>query len=194
MKILVIGNSFVEGVGATDKKGWAFLLKEEAPLHDFILSGVGGDNILKILNRVSNVPNIQFDIVILEVGLNDSRFRPSLQDNEVPLNSFSEKLMEFHLFFKSKNEKCENIFLGLTHVNEGLTNPYKKDKHYLNDLIEQYDGAVKKVASQIGARYFSVPVLADNLNNLSDGLHPSDTGHALIKEFVKNQLISIGVL
>ena len=93
--ILIIGNSFVEGVGADGKNGWAQILSTQYK-SNMTISGVGGDTIKKILARFPKILDKKHQLVILEVGINDSRYRPSLKSREVELTEFLRGLNKFY--------------------------------------------------------------------------------------------------
>ena len=180
MKILIIGNSFVEGIAAKNNFGWAQRFRKEYAQHFIELSGIGGDNILKILARLSRYSSYDFDSVILEVGINDSRFRPSQSGEEVPLPIFKKGINEFANLFKQSNQNVKIVLIGLTRVNEVLTNPYKEDKYYTNSNIAIYDKALKDVSHELELVYIDMPKLHDKVGLLADGIHPTDKGHNLL--------------
>ena len=187
MKILIVGDSFVEGVGAENKYGWAQQFKDSMRDHDTVVSGMGGDNIHKILGRLQSFSD-NFDLVILEVGINDSRYRQSKKGNEVALDKFANALREFIRFFRARNRNAAIIILGLTRVNERFTNPYKEDKHYLNSHIEKYDAMIGEVCDNEGVDYVPLPKLLTHEGLLADGIHPSAAGHKLIFQRVSEHV------
>jgi lysophospholipase L1-like esterase len=197
-KIIFIGNSFVEGVGDSERGGWtrrvALGLSYE---WDAIHRGVGGDNIKGVLNRfptdvILNDPKI----VVVEVGINDSRVRPSLGNaNEVPTNEFSIALETLDNIVKTRNIN-KLVMIGLTPVNEKMTTPYKEDKIYLNKEILKYNKLIQKFSHS--KEHFFVSLYNEFLaaggpaKLTVDGLHPSSEGHALIAkrfEVVLNQFL-----
>ena len=188
MNILIIGNSFVEGVAAKDNFGWAQRLRNKFAHLNVLISGVGGDNILKINNRLDRLPQKKFDFVFLEVGINDSRYRPSINSEEVPIRQFKDGIKYFATHFRESNPSVRIFVLGLTRVDERKTTPYKEDKHYLNSNITKYDRALKEISQEIGLIYLSVPLLNDQDSLLADGIHPSDEGHKEIYLRILEQL------
>lgn len=178
MKILIIGNSLVEGVGAKPGCGWAYKFRDAYPGHSFLISGIGGDTIHKILNRVDSVSNNAVDIVILETGLNDSRYRPSLGSYEVLPEDFLAGIREFIVRFSGAGAKV--LIMGITAVDESRTNPYKEDKFYTNANVKLFDEIIQEACSAYSAIYISMPRFESSSSLLSDGLHPSEKGHLLI--------------
>lgn len=188
MKILIIGDSFVEGVAATNNYGWAQQLLQKNPSHLFHISGVGGDNILKILSRMSEFLNIKFDSAILEVGINDSRYRPSLNNTEIPINKFLDGVRQFASQFRSSNPTIQLFLIGLTRVNEKFTRPYKEDKFYINASIIEFDNQLINLANELNMVYITAPNLTDRDGLLSDGVHPSNEGHLLLYSTISKTL------
>ncbi len=188
MNYLIIGDSFIKGTGAQNNLGWAQMFKNNNPQLNVEISGVGGDNILKVNNRLSSLDKDMFDIVILGVGINDSRYRPSKNGYEISLDNFQDGLISFANYFTERNSKVSIFFTGLTKVDETKTSPYKHDKYYLNKNIEIFDRKLQETSSMIGVSYIYVPELIDNLNNLSDGLHPSNQGHKILLDAVTQKV------
>lgn len=185
--IMFVGDSFVEGVGDIVQGGWTrrvgHVLAKEG--WNSIHKGVGGDNIRSMLNRlpedlVSNVPYA----VVVQVGINDSRVRPSLGNlNEVPMQEFSAALVTLQAIITRK--KIARLFvMGLTPVDEKRTRPYKEDKIYLNRHVRRYEHIIGSFCRL--KRHFFVPLFdrfvdAGGAAELTlDGLHPSPKGHELI--------------
>lgn len=193
MRVLIAGDSFVEGVGATRKNGWAQMLAAASPGHEFVISGVGGDNIRTLLERLRAMPAHAFGLVILQVGLNDSRYRPSLDGHEIPIHEFRRA---FHILLAllRHSGSVKLVIVGLTRVDEAKTDPYKDDKHYRNRDIDVFDTELRRLANESGAAFVQPPRLNDDSANLVDGLHPSDKGHQLIFEEVWRHLRAEGIL
>ncbi len=175
---LIVGDSFVKGTGASElQNGWAYLLKERYDQSKFIISGVGGDNIEAVNSRLNDLLKEKYDIVILGVGINDSRYRPSLGGFEVSLDNFKDGLSNFAQRVRSQNRSVKIYIVELTYVNESLTSPYKPDKYYSNENIKKFNQAIIETAKNLGVKVIKAPSLNNRPNLLSDGLHPSDLGH-----------------
>lgn len=185
MRILIIGDSFVEGVGANDKNGWAQMFSQKHQSHFIETSGIGGDNIEKISRRISDF-KLNYDVVVLEIGVNDSRYRPSKNGNEIDIKVFTKELKAFVKYFRSLNKNVQIYFLGLTRVNESFTNPYKEDKYYLNKYISVYDQLLKDVSTEEKVDYVELPSLLSHDGLLIDGIHPSNEGHHALYDCIVN--------
>lgn len=189
MRVLIIGDSFVEGVGAKRNFGWAQMIKKSRVNWEVLISGIGGDNINKINNRLDVFEGESFDLIILCCGLNDSRYRPSKQSNEVEKNDFLHGLDRFVDFFRLHTTNANFVIIGLSKVDESLACPYKDDKYYINGNIDLYNSLLLDFAVKIDASFIEVPDLSSIEESLSDGLHPSDKGHQLIYSNFKEKYI-----
>ncbi len=185
---LIIGDSFIAGGGAQNNQGWAQMFKTNNPDLNVEIAGVGGDNILKVNNRLAALQDSVFDVVILGVGLNDSRYRPSLSGYEVPLEDFQQGLTAFAEFFRKRNPDVSIFFVGLTRVDESKASPYKPDKYYFNKNIEIFNAKIEATARSLGAGYIEVPYLFEEPENLSDGLHPSSRGHEILLQVISSKV------
>ena len=179
-KILLIGDSFVEGVGGKNSDGWAQHIKEKLNDYDVVVSGEGGDNTEKIIERWPKNP---FDLVVVQVGTNDSRFRPSKGGHEIKPSQFTKNISKIIKLAKTKNRASSVILVGLLFVDEGLTVPYKEDKVYQNDGITKYDRLILEAAQKFGADYVSLNAIPTKSEFLSDGLHPSPEAHIKISNY-----------
>ena len=183
-RVLIIGDSYVEGVGAKKNKGWAFLLKEKFPNYDFTISGIGGDHTGKLLSRF---PSKRHDIYIIQTGTNDSRFRPSIKEEEVPIKQFDNNLLEVLEKIHAVNKHAKIMLIGLLFVNENQTSPYKADKYYKNYNIRKYDQCLKEFSIKYSIRYVSLGMMLKNKDSVLDGLHPSEKGHVIISQIVAEE-------
>ncbi len=185
-RVLAFGDSFVEGVAATADHGWAQQLGATTS-SDWTISGVGGDTTAKLLARAPDLPPQAYHTVLIEVGLNDSRYRPSLGGNEVSLQQFRDNLALLIAHFRPSAGRIG--FLGITHVDERFTRPYKDDKYHTNEDAAIYDAALREACAANDVDYVPIPKLADTPGLLvADGLHPSDDGHRAIADAVDKYL------
>lgn len=191
-KILVLGDSITEGASATNSFGWAQRLAAHMGPENCIVQGVGGDTIHSILNRLDRIPEFEYDLVLLAVGINDSRYRPSLHANEVPLQDYKKGLKEFVDYSRSKYPRTALGFIGLTRVDESRSQSLAEDLAYRLADAELYDNALMDFAAENGVFYFAMPGLADRPELLADGLHPTDKGHQKMLVAILDQLASVG--
>ncbi len=177
-RVLVLGDSFVTGAGASDQ-GWAQQLVEVLhPAAEIRVSGVAGNTSGHLLARCREHAEFDPGTLIVQIGINDSRYRPSKSAIEMTLERF-----RYNVTATTRTYEAHDVFLlGLTRVDEAHTAPLKDDKHYRNADIELYDAALREVAHDINARYLALPPLNDSPRLLADGLHPSALGyHAILK-------------
>ena len=151
-----------------------------------IFSGAGGDTIESLSRRLEPALNDDYEIVLVEIGLNDSRIRRSLGHNEVLPREFRDVLERVLERLSTHTERLG--VLGLTRVDEVKTSPYKKDKFYVNRDIAAYDAMLREMALSGGVSYIRVPTLLEEPDLLFDGLHPSDSGHAKLLSAVSEQI------
>ena len=130
--IVIIGDSFVQGVGDEENDGWTGIFRREfEKRYNIFIKGYGGNNIYDVLARIEkDLLPFHPSIVILQVGINDSRLRKSLGfSNEIKEGKFRKGLEEFVNRIKQSLKMAPNfIFIGTTPVVDKLTTPYKKDK------------------------------------------------------------------
>lgn len=181
-RILITGDSFVEGVG-TVHGGWAqkFAVKPGCDA-EIVIKGIGGQNTADLLARLEDELALQPEIVVVGIGTNDSRWRPSLDRHEIPLAEFRRNLEI--LIARILERNAMPVLLGLTRVDEALTIPFKEDKIYRNQYLAAYSDNIRYVARALGGTFIAMPELANTPGMLSDGLHPSEPGHRVLLEAV----------
>ena len=179
--ILIIGDSFVKGSGVQQNYGWAQRLEKKYTSKTFEIIGNGGENILRVLKRRKEVISKKFNVIILEIGINDSSFRKSLNCNEVSQREFEYGLENFVKYCKKENNNVKIYFIGITRVDENLTTPFKPDIYYYNDNIDVYNEILKDKAKELKIGFVSLSKFNEDSDCLSkDGLHPTDKGYQLI--------------
>lgn len=191
-KIAIFGDSFVEGVGDDIKGGWALRFQEQiSNKFNIHIDGLGGRNILDVKERL--LPFLDSNEIfglILNVGINDSRYRESKSDLEIPKDQFEKEYRGIIEFALAKG--VEYVFLlGLSRVDESLVLNYKPDKSHTNANAELLDRVVASLANDDNVIYIPVAniIRADRLpETLYDGLHPNSLGHELI---VKALMVSM---
>lgn len=132
------------------------------------------------------------DIIIFAVGLNDSAFVHSKNDNWVNFNNFKNNIKE--LVVKASKFSKRIIFVGLAPVDQAIVDPmpFDLDKSYREIEIKRYDSALRELAKNFGAGYIPIYdkfVAADHKKLLHDGAHPNSAGHQLIFETVRDYLL-----
>lgn len=186
--IVIIGDSFVQGVGDDENDGWTGIFKREFEWKSNIfIKGYGGNNIYDVLARIEkDLLPFQPSIVILQVGINDSRLRKSLGfSNEIKEEKFRKGLEEFVNRIKQSLKTTPYfIFIGITPVVDKLTTPYKEDKYYATAESRKYNKIIEDFCKSREMLFIGVFEKFMNVMNLeeilSDGVHPNSKGYKII--------------
>ncbi|MBX3005929.1 MAG: SGNH/GDSL hydrolase family protein [Anaerolineales bacterium] len=187
--IVFIGDSITEGAADYVRGGWSRRLAASLPPGwEAVQAGVGGDTIQLILARLEQDALIYApDIVVLAVGINDSRRYGANGPYEVPLEEFRRGLAEFAR--RMAGHPTQVLVVGLTPLDEARTLPIAEDLYYTQVAATQYDAALEHFAAQHGYRYVALaPAFAaagGAAALTADGLHPTPDGHALIAAAVQ---------
>lgn len=177
---MIIGDSLVAGVGST-AGGWAqgFASKVSGCTVVGFPGWTSADLRVHLSDRNQDAEALRSARqLIVQVGLNDSRLRPSMARVEVTTDEYRANL-ECVVGLAECVVPGGTYLVGLPHVQESLTLPYKTDRYYLNALVTTYDYVIREVAERTNTTYVDVPLL-DGSGMLVDGLHPSDHGHRCI--------------
>jgi lysophospholipase L1-like esterase len=133
------------------------------------------------------------DVIIIDIGTNDSSYLKSKSENYVPLTRFENNLVE--LIGQAKKITQEIIFVGLTAVEESKTSPvpWETDFSYTNENIAIYNAKIKEICAKNNLLFIEMKDLLKN-EDLEDGLHPNSNGHEKmflrVKDFLeKNKII-----
>ena len=184
-RIVITGDSFVEGVGSS-AGGWAQRLAHELATHSVAVHGIGGNTSGDLVARIERELEPNPSVVITGIGINDARWRPSAGSHEVPIEQFAanaEAVIDVVV-----RRGAALWFVGLTSVDEALTDPFKDDKHYHNATIARYDVRLREIAVRRNVGFIEGPDLASVDGGLADGLHPSDVGHTTVLHAVRSAI------
>lgn len=193
MSICIFGASSTWGAWDLEKGGWPNRLRLFIDNNDYDWEtynlGISGDTTREVLERFDVEANSREPkILIFSIGDNDSSYRDSIGDYFVPLEEFGNNILK--LISKSKQITDKILFLGIKRVDEEKTTPveWNKEAYYRNKDIELYDNKLRKTCKDAGVGYVGLKDVI-GLNDLSDGLHPNETGHEKIFLKVKEFLI-----
>ena len=189
-RIVAIGDSIIEGTGATENHGWIYLFAQQFRSDfELINNGEGGSTTEYWVRHLqADCIDLRPSIVILGIGTNDARYRPSINRSEVPLESF-EKNLSWILKTIRRKTSARILVSGQTPVLDKYANPYKDDKSHIRNLQPPYEHAIYQATAREGVLYF------DNFarwlshgedfieRSLADGLHPNNAGHAEIARY-----------
>ncbi|MBL7051148.1 hypothetical protein ISS04_03215 [Candidatus Woesearchaeota archaeon] len=198
--ILVLGDSISYGRGEFLNLGWAGRLKKDFeskdPYNCLFNLGIPGDTSTTLLNRfeieISSrirpiYPGDKF-IIMIAVGVNDSRGINSPTNNQTKKEEFKKNITEL---IKIAKEYTKNvIILGLTPVDETITNPFE-DTYFLNDIIHEYNKILEESTKNkaVFIDLFDELIKLDYKELLADGLHPNKEGYEKIYQIIKNSLV-----
>ena len=202
MRVLVFGDSIVQGFWDREG-GWvqrlrvfyddlqiADLSRDEPTVFNL---GISGDTTKNVLQRfvqeteARKWPGEEF-VFVFAIGTNDSLAHA--RDYESSPEIYADQLKE--LVSKASKFSAKKLFVGLTSINEKLTNPYMYSltgKKYTNARIWEFETILRKFCDNNRlplVKIFEKFKSRDDL--LADGLHPNDEGHKLIAGLVLPEL------
>lgn len=194
--ICLFGDSITWGAWDPEHGGWGGRLRSYFEANNDIKvynCGVTGETTADLLKRfevecIARKPQI----LILAIGINDSRYINTNDNIETPLDEFQNNFQD--LLEKAKKHTNKIIVLGLTKVNEKITGLglYKPTKFYTEDYVKKYDATIKEICKNKGVLFLEMYDLLKN-EDLEDGLHPNPQGHKKmflrIKDFLLNNKI-----
>lgn len=204
-QIIIFGDSISFGMW-DEMGGWPVRLMQhfnkrviDSHLEEFIATYVLGipgntsdDLILRFESEMNPRINTEQETsIIFAVGTNDSHLINPGRKNAVALENFEHNLTRL---YEMARHYAKNVyFVGLPMVDEQRTDPlfWMEERSYLNEEVKKYDAIVRKVSEELGVTFidiYSEFEKQDHTKLLSDGLHPSSEGHAVIFEKVFRSL------
>ena len=214
MRILVFGDSITQGFHDDEFGGWANRLSALAIKrgiesdYNYDVSvvnlGVSGDTTADLLKRVDSeakartqkYPTDKFDVALLAIGINDSKFEMESRKNSIPIE---ETIKNLESITSVVSEYCQKIIIvGLTPVFDERIQPmsWKPTHGYSNEVIDSYNHKIKDFANENDFLFIDTKSVYDGNEDscLPDGLHPNAEGHRLIFERVKESLEKESIL
>ncbi len=197
--VCVFGDSITWGASDPEGGGWVTRLRntyeaEGLPVDqdiDVYNLGVSGDNTDDLLKRFDVEAGAREPSTILfAIGINDSQFVVSKDENRVPISQFENNLLT--LLNKAKAITSKVAFIGLTPVDESKTVPipWNTDKKYTKENRDRYNAVIKNFCDENDVPFLSMEEVV-TLEELSDGLHPNSTGHGkmfeVVRDFIKRE-------
>ena len=195
-KIVIFGDSITYGQRDLEMGGWVNRLRLALAHDNSITSchvfnmGISVQSTGEILERMARecegrVLDDANNIIVIAAGINDSQIiEGEIVSDEDTFRSNVRSLIE-----TAKTLTDKVVYLGLTPVDEGRTNPVSWDRTrtWRSELVEKYDDIISGICSEMGVRYVYVYDQIDPASN-DDGLHPSADGHAVLAEIMENVL------
>lgn len=213
--VFIFGDSIAHGVGS-ERGGWADKLKVALHADMYGTDGAGevcqiyelgvpGATMADLVGRfetdvharlMKNVPEETY--VIFSAGTNDSKAAGGPQKYDFTADDFAASA---HAFIDlAKDYAAHIIGVGLTPVDESLTNPRKsplsgKLSYFSNQRLKAFEQALRRTCDSQGVQF--VPLFDQvppdwGLTYLAkDGLHPNNQGHLWIRSKVEPVLRSV---
>ncbi len=185
--------------GAWDKRlgGWVNRLRlamdsEGTKVHVYNLgvSGATTANVLQCFEVESEAR--QPDVIIFQVGNNNLLDYGTPGQHAVSVENFMRNLAQ--LVEKARVYTNHILFLGIARYDERKTLPVSwRNIYYCNAAGEQYNQVIQATARQLGAGYLPLRDVLGN-GDLSEGLHPNESGHQKIFEAVRAFMLKWGWL
>ncbi len=202
-RILVFGESIAWGMRDLEYGGWSDRLKifhmKRGQFNEVFNLADPGNNSTWLMEQIENElkfrsePQYKDDnIVIIQIGINDSIYMKSKNDFLIPLEKFERNLQK--TINISKKYISTIVFVGSIPVDESRTNPieWEKDMNYRNEDIKKYNEIIEKVCEKNNVYYIDVfdkIAEMDYKKFLTDGVHPSAEIHKIIFEIIRDFLL-----
>ncbi len=187
MDIGIWGDSITYGAGDSEALGWVGRLRKLTFQNEEICiynRGVCGDTSKDLLRRFPvEVNSIKPDIILIAIGINDSKYPANEEENIVSLDEFKRNVSELFNMAKEHTEKL--YVVGLTRVGEKWTDA---GSVFLDDQISKYDEALKDMAEKENLIFIDVSNTLIIPTDLHDGLHPNSSGYQKIFDVVRKTL------
>jgi len=205
-RILVFGDSIVWGAGDLERGGWVdrfkvYYLNKAKPneFNEVFNLGNPGRTSTQILGYYENEIKtrtkkqyLQTNRIIIQLGLNDSRYFYETKKTETSLSEFKENLIKLIKISKKYIETI--VFVGLFPVDESRSDPVPwspKIHSFKNEYISEYEKVIKQVCEKEKILFIDIFSEFKRINYkklLTDGIHPNAEGHELIFQIVKKEL------
>lgn len=186
MEIGIWGDSITYGECDSEALGWVGRLRKKLLDTASVYNrGICGDTTEDLLKRFSvEADSIQPDLVVLAVGINDSKFPIGKDTNKVSFEEFKTNLRE--LVNQARKYTNRIYLVGLTKVYEDRINP--TGSKFVSSEIQKYDDFVKELAESEGLIFISTWEVLDTGADLADGLHPNAQGYQKLFEAISKHI------
>lgn len=198
--INIFGDSITAGYCDSEMGGWVDRLKvyfendEAAEFYEVYNLGIGGDTTDGLLKRFANENEARNpDVILIAIGINDSKYIDSKDNPLVPLDRFESNLKEIIRQAKDFTEKI--VFIGLTKVDESRTMPTlpETDKYFDNENISIYNSKLRKICAENNLLFVEMLDLLE-VGDLEDGVHPDSQGHEMMLQQIKDALLTSEII
>ena len=201
MQIFCFGASVTSG-GSDPQGGWVirlrnYLFKKDSDIFRVFNLGVSGDTTTEVVKRLDNELKVRqksgkSNLVLFSIGTNDSEYMNDKKEHKVSKQEFEKNLRECIRIARNYSEQI--VFMDLVPVVDAKVDPipWEPSRSYRNKYIRKYQEVLKKVCKEekvyfIDA-YDKLLASSDYMHSLGDGIHPSDIGHEILFEMIKDYL------
>lgn len=197
MNICIFGDSITWGPRLPFRVAWANLLrnhleKSSDNLYSLYDLGIDGDTTKDVMERFElEAKSRRPEIIIFNIGVNDSLFRDTEDHPETPLELFEANVQALIDMARKFTDKI--LVVGLVKGSEMLTTPLIQSttkKSYTKSRVRLYDATLKKVTLRNNLVFVDVNQSLND-DDFDDGLHPNINGHIKIFERVSRELDKI---
>lgn len=199
-RVFILGDSVIAGRGVTKSQSWPILLSDylfndnqESFVYELGINGESSKGLLvrlrhEISSRVNKIRPDENLIIILGIGLNDSKEATSTLDIKKLIDNFSDNLKELLKICQYFSTKI--IFVGPNPVSDSRMKELKIP--LLNHFILEYSKAIEAVCILEKVSFinvFDIWPKKDYLRCLSDdGMHPNHFGHSNIYKIIAENI------
>jgi acyl-CoA thioesterase-1 len=188
MTIGIWGDSIVYGSCDSEALGWAGRLRKALPtddynnLYNFGICGETSEDLLKRFDIEAEA--IGPEHIVFAVGINDSKFPDSSDENKVSLEDYEKNLNK--LIASAKTHTSSIAVVSATKVNDEWRSV--RGSRFMNEEIEKFNAVMVKVAQEHKIKFIDVFDTVDPTTDLDDGLHPNAQGYEKMYKIIKDNL------
>ncbi len=190
-KYCIFGDSITRGAGDPEFNGWAgrFLRERETVSDDRVyVLGINGDTSTGLLARIEVEARARkADVVVIMIGINDSRYYGSKDKPETTLDGYRDNLAKIVAIARTFTPRITMI--GMTRADETKTMPisWSPEKFYDNATIASYESVLREFCASEGLPFVEVSDVL-TVDDLGDGIHPNAEGYRKLYERIGPQL------
>ncbi len=194
--ICVFGDSISWGAFLPFRGAWANLLRNYLESLDRMITvydlGIDANTTHDLLERFEFEAKVRKpNIIIFDIGINDSAYIKSKDNPLVPLDEFKSNIKNLIALAKKFTDKI--FFVGLVKGDDSKTIPFprsKTGKCYDKENAKKYNDIMESVCEEGGVAFINVFDLLND-EDFDDGLHPNLGGHQKIFEAARRDLKNI---
>jgi len=199
-RVLIFGDSVIAGRGVTKSQSWPVLLSDylfnnkKFFVYELGINSENSTELLvrlrqEILSRVNKMSSDEKLIIILGIGLNDSKKALGALDTKKLVNDFSANLKKIFKICKHFSSKI--ILVGPNPVNDARMKELEIPLR--NHFISEYSKTIEDVCLFEKASFINIFDFWSKKNYLKylsdDGMHPSLRGHSIIYKIIAKNII-----